>query len=69
MPSLKIGDDSHPETHWKHEKHEKPLPGCDCITRVTHELLTVVASGVLHIFMTWSNIDKLQFLGYNSFTT
>ena len=24
---------SHPETHWK---HETPLPGCDCITWVTH---------------------------------
>ena len=36
-------DGRHPETHWK---HEKPLPGCDCITRVTHELLTVVSSGI-----------------------
>ena len=26
--------------------HETPLPDCDCIKQVTHELLTVVASGI-----------------------
>ena len=35
--------ESHTGTHWK---HETPLPDCDCITRVTHELLAVVASGM-----------------------
>ena len=31
----------HPETHWK---HETPLPGYDCITWVTHKLMTVVVA-------------------------
>ena len=70
MPSLKIGtilgwqpSRLHPETHWK---HETPLSDCDCITRVTHDVLTVVASGILSV----SNIVKLgNFLGYNSLTT
>ena len=56
-------DGSRPETHWK---HETPLPGCDCITCVTHKLLTVVAAGnwtVWDIFMTWSNVLKPPFLG------
>ena len=56
-------DGSHPETHWK---HEMPLPGCDCITWVTHKLLTVVAAGNwtdCDIFMTWSNILKPPFWG------
>ena len=60
---------SHPETHWK---HETPLPGCDCITWVTHKLLTVVAAGnltVWDIFMTCSNILKPPFLGSASLTT
>ena len=40
--------------------------GCDCITWVTHKLLTVVAAGNLtnwDIFMTWSNILKPPFWG------
>ena len=52
---------SHPETHWK---HETPLPGCDCITWVTHKLLTVVAAGNWidwEMFMTWKNILKPPF--------
>ena len=55
-------NDSHPETHWK---HETPLPGCDCITCV--KLLTVVAAGnwtVWDISMTWSYILKPQFWGF-----
>ena len=40
-------DGSHPETHWK---HETPLHGCDCITWVTHNLLTVVAAGNFELF-------------------
>ena len=60
-------DGSHPETDWK---HETPLPGCDCITWVTHKLMKVVASGiltVLDIFMTWSNIVKPPLWGYDFF--
>ena len=56
-------DGSRPETHWK---HDTPLPDCDCTTRVTHDLLPVVDSSiwrVLDMFMTWSNIVKLQFMG------
>ena len=30
------------------------LPGCDYITWVTYKLLTVVASGIFNIFMTWT---------------
>ena len=56
-------DGSHPETHWK---HETPLPGCDCVTWVSHKLLTVVAAGnctVWDIFMTWRNILEPPLLG------
>ena len=54
---------SHPETHWK---HETPLPGCDCITWVTHKQLTVVAAGnwtFWDIIMIWSQFWNLHFWG------
>ena len=60
-------NDIHPET-----KHETALPGCDCLMWVTHKLLTVVVSGiwtVLEIFITWSNIVKPLFWGYDSLMT
>ena len=50
---------SHPETHWKLETQ---LSGCDCITWVTHKLLTVVAAG------NWTDWDIFVTLTFRDLT-
>ena len=53
-------NDSHPETHWK---HETPLPDCDCIMWVTHKLLAVVAAANILKPQFWGVWGKPPFLG------
>ena len=49
-------DGSHTEIHWK---HETLLPGCDCISWVTHKLLTELLLLVIELFgiLSWFGVN------------